>query len=62
MSNTRVLQVCIGEPATQVGMLWLSSSAGRSFSAFQYSPIWLQHHRAFALAPDLPLFSENRFF
>lgn len=62
MSNARTLQVCIGEPAIEVGILWLSSSAGRSFSAFQYSPSWLRHPRAFALAPDLLLSSEKWFF
>ncbi|WP_233444936.1 HipA N-terminal domain-containing protein [Acidithiobacillus caldus] len=62
MSDARVLQVCIGDPAIEVGTLWLSSAGGRNFSAFQYSAAWLRHPRAFALSPDLPLSSEKWFF
>ena len=62
MSTDRILHVCIGEAALEVGILWLSSQGGRSFSAFQYSDKWLRNPRAFSIAPALPLSDSKRFF
>ncbi|SEQ88310.1 serine/threonine-protein kinase HipA [Faunimonas pinastri] len=61
MAQTK-LQVCIGDTAQEVGTLWFESAGGREHSVFEYFDSWLNHPRAFALAPGMPLNPGQMFF
>lgn len=56
------LQICLGNEGIEVGKLAFESEGAREHSSFQYSESWLAHPRRFAIAPDLSLTNERRFF
>ncbi|MDR2014703.1 MAG: HipA domain-containing protein [Azoarcus sp.] len=60
--SQRILKVGIGNAGLEVGTLWFEAVGGREHSSFQYSAVWLEHPRRFAIAPMLPLTTERRFF
>lgn len=57
----RTLEVCLGETAVPVGVLYVESDGVRQRSAFVYHDSWLSHPERFALSPDLPLVSGPHF-
>ncbi len=53
----RVLDVCLGDAARQVGTLRFEAQGARQSAGFEYHPDWLAAEDRFALEPGLPLVS-----
>lgn len=58
----KTLKVCVGDSGIEVGTLWFEAQGSRQFSSFQYSDSWIEHPRGFALAPSMPLNSNQYFY
>lgn len=58
---TRTINVSVGEPPRQVGVLRFESKGARAFSSFAYTDEWLGYKDRFAIDPTLGLFAGPQF-